>query len=219
MHSLNELKVAVVGLGYVGLPLAVEFGKRRPVVGFDINARASRRCEGRDITLEVSDEELAAATGMQFTADVDDLEDCNVYIVTVPTPIDEYKRPDLTPLIGASETIGSVLKKGDVVIYESTVYPGATEEDACRCSSGVGPEVQRRFLRGLQPRAHQPGRQEAPLPRHQEGHVGLDAGSRRTRRRAVSRRSSRRARTRRAASASPKRPRSSRTRSATSTSR
>ncbi|MFM0226888.1 Vi polysaccharide biosynthesis UDP-N-acetylglucosamine C-6 dehydrogenase TviB [Paraburkholderia dipogonis] len=130
MHSLNELKLAVVGLGYVGLPLAVEFSKRRPVVGFDINGvRISALREGRDITLEVSDEELAAATGMKFTSDAEDLKACNVYIATVPTPIDDYKRPDLRPLIGASETIGRVLKKNDVVIYESTVYPGATEEE------------------------------------------------------------------------------------------
>src|ERR1700761_3824625 len=130
MHSLNELKLAVVGLGYVGLPLAVEFSKRRPVVGFDLNGvRISALREGRDITLEVSDEELAAATGMTFTSDVEELKACNVYIATVPTPIDDYKRPDLRPLIGASETIGRVLKKNDVVIYESTVYPGATEEE------------------------------------------------------------------------------------------
>ncbi|WP_027799340.1 Vi polysaccharide biosynthesis UDP-N-acetylglucosamine C-6 dehydrogenase TviB [Paraburkholderia dilworthii] len=130
MHSLDQLKVAVVGLGYVGLPLAVEFSKHRPVVGFDINTtRISALREGRDITLEVSDEELAAATGIKFTSDVEGLKACNLYIATVPTPIDRYKRPDLGPLIGASETIGSVLKKDDVVIYESTVYPGATEEE------------------------------------------------------------------------------------------
>ena len=98
MHSLNELKVAVVGLGYVGLPLAVEFSKHRPVVGFDINnARISALREGRDVTLEISDEELAAATGMKFTSDIAEMKACNVYIVTVPTPIDDYKRPDLRP--------------------------------------------------------------------------------------------------------------------------
>ncbi|CAD6524757.1 Vi polysaccharide biosynthesis UDP-N-acetylglucosamine C-6 dehydrogenase TviB [Paraburkholderia metrosideri] len=130
MRQQSELKVAIVGLGYVGLPLAVEFSKRRPVVGFDINrARINALREGRDTTLEVTDDELAAATGMKYTSDVAELKDCNLYIATVPTPIDRYKRPDLTPLLRASETIGSVLKHGDIVIYESTVYPGATEED------------------------------------------------------------------------------------------
>jgi len=130
MHLPHELKVAVVGLGYVGLPLAVEFSKHRPVVGFDINnARISALREGRDVTLEISDAELAAATGMKYTADIEDLKDCNVYIATVPTPIDHHKRPDFGPLVGASESIGRVLKKDDVVIYESTVYPGATEEE------------------------------------------------------------------------------------------
>jgi UDP-N-acetyl-D-galactosamine dehydrogenase len=112
------------------LPLAVEFSKHRPVVGFDINnARISALREGRDVTLEISDAELAAATGMKYTSDIEDLKDCNVYIATVPTPIDHHKRPDFGPLVGASETIGRVLKKDDVVIYESTVYPGATEEE------------------------------------------------------------------------------------------
>lgn len=98
MHSLNELKLAVIGLGYVGLPLAVEFSKHRPVVGFDINgARISALREGRDVTLEVCNEELAAATGMTFTSDAQELNACNVYIATVPTPIDDYKRPDLRP--------------------------------------------------------------------------------------------------------------------------
>jgi UDP-N-acetyl-D-galactosamine dehydrogenase len=130
MFTSSELKLAIVGLGYVGLPLAVEFSKRRAVVGFDINrSRISALREGRDTTREVSDAELAAATRMKVTADVADLKECNVYIATVPTPIDEYKRPDLKPLIGASETIGRVLKKNDVVIYESTVYPGTTEEE------------------------------------------------------------------------------------------
>ncbi|WP_308219078.1 Vi polysaccharide biosynthesis UDP-N-acetylglucosamine C-6 dehydrogenase TviB [Kerstersia gyiorum] len=127
---LNEVKLAVVGLGYVGLPLAVEFGKKRPVIGFDINAaRIAELKEGKDHTLEVSDAELAEAAQLRFSADKSELAQANVYIVTVPTPIDDYKRPDLTPLIKASETIGGVLKRGDIVIYESTVYPGATEED------------------------------------------------------------------------------------------
>lgn len=128
--KLNEVKLAVVGLGYVGLPLAVEFGKKRPVIGFDINAaRIAELKQGKDHTLEVSEAELAEASQLRFSADKSELAQANVYIVTVPTPIDDYKRPDLTPLIKASETIGGVLKRGDIVIYESTVYPGATEED------------------------------------------------------------------------------------------
>ena len=127
---MTDLKVAVVGLGYVGLPLAVEFGKRRPVVGFDINARRIEELRaGRDSTLETTAEELAAATGLRCTTELADLRSCDCYIVTVPTPIDEFKRPDLMPLLDASATVGKVLKKGDIVIYESTVYPGCTEED------------------------------------------------------------------------------------------
>jgi UDP-N-acetyl-D-galactosamine dehydrogenase len=130
MHTLDTLKLAIIGLGYVGLPLAVEFAKKRSVVGFDINqARIDALKTGHDATLEVSDEELAEAAGLSYSANLQDLAACNTYIVTVPTPIDEHKQPDLTPLVKASETIGKVLKKGDIVIYESTVYPGATEED------------------------------------------------------------------------------------------
>jgi len=129
MLRLEDVKLAVVGLGYVGLPLAVEFGKRRPVLGFDINARRIEALEqGVDHTLEVEDEELAAAKHLRFSSEAESLAEANVFIVTVPTPIDEYKQPDLTPLIRASETIGRVLKRDDIVIYESTVYPGATEE-------------------------------------------------------------------------------------------
>ena len=128
--NLDNIKLAIIGLGYVGLPLAVEFGKQRPVVGFDINAkRIADLREGHDFTLETTSEELAAATRLTFTTDKQDLKGCNFYIVTVPTPIDEHKQPDLTPLIKASETVGSVLKKGDIVVYESTVYPGCTEDD------------------------------------------------------------------------------------------
>lgn len=124
------IKLAIVGLGYVGLPLAVEFGKKRSVVGFDINEkRVAELKSGKDHTLETEPHELKAAANLSFTTDPEDMRRCNVFIVTVPTPIDEFKRPDLTPLIKASETIGKVLKSGDIVIYESTVYPGATEED------------------------------------------------------------------------------------------
>jgi len=127
--ALDGARVAVVGLGYVGLPLAVEFGKQYDTVGFDINAaRVAELRSGRDGTLEVEPELLAEATHLSFSDDLDDIRDCNVYIVTVPTPIDSAKRPDLTPLIKASEALGTVLAKGDTVIYESTVYPGCTEE-------------------------------------------------------------------------------------------
>ena len=130
MNENPKLKLAIVGLGYVGLPLAVEFGKKRPVVGFDINARRIAELQsGKDHTLETEPHELKEAAYLTFSTDPDALRQCNVFIVTVPTPIDEHKRPDLTPLIKASETIGKVLKAGDIVIYESTVYPGATEED------------------------------------------------------------------------------------------
>lgn len=130
MPSLNDAPIAVIGLGYVGLPLAVEFGKQRKVVGFDINAaRIADLRAGKDNTLEVNADELAEAKHLSFTDQLNDLAECSIFIVTVPTPIDEHKRPDLTPLLKASDTIGKVLKRGDIVIYESTVYPGATEED------------------------------------------------------------------------------------------
>ncbi|TBR76525.1 MAG: Vi polysaccharide biosynthesis UDP-N-acetylglucosamine C-6 dehydrogenase TviB [Burkholderiaceae bacterium] len=131
MQNLSSARtVAIVGLGYVGLPLAVEFGKKRTVIGFDINARRVAELQaGQDHTLEVEADELRQATHLKCTTDPAALAGCDVFIVTVPTPIDEHKRPDLTPLIKASATIGKVLKKGDVVIYESTVYPGATEEE------------------------------------------------------------------------------------------
>ncbi len=130
MLALEDIKLAVIGLGYVGLPLAVEFGKKRSVIGFDIDERRIGELRaGHDHTMEVEAEELAAAAGLKFTTDRQHLAEANVFIVTVPTPVDDYKRPDLTPLTKASETIGSVLKPGAIVIYESTVYPGATEED------------------------------------------------------------------------------------------
>ncbi|MFZ4462860.1 MAG: Vi polysaccharide biosynthesis UDP-N-acetylglucosamine C-6 dehydrogenase TviB [Bacteroidales bacterium] len=127
---MNQKKIAVIGLGYVGLPLAVEFGKKRPTVGFDINkTRIKELKEGHDRTLETDDKELASSIHLLITENLIDIQDCQIFLITVPTPIDKYKRPDLTPLIKASETVGKVLKKGDIVIYESTVYPGATEED------------------------------------------------------------------------------------------
>jgi len=130
MLQISNAKIAIIGLGYVGLPLAVEFGKHFPTLGFDINAeRIQELNSGRDRTLEVDSTELASATMLRYASDAAELEECNTYIVTVPTPIDEHKRPDLTPLHRASELLGTVVKKGDVVIYESTVYPGCTEDD------------------------------------------------------------------------------------------
>ena len=129
MPLLDTVRIGIIGLGYVGLPLAVEFGKRYATLGFDINAtRVAELRAGSDATLEVDGDELAGAQKLRFSSTVDDLAQCEVYIVTVPTPIDDARRPDLTPLIKASETIGRVLKRGDVVVYESTVYPGCTEE-------------------------------------------------------------------------------------------
>ena len=162
MLSLQEVKLAIIGLGYVGLPLAVEFGKRRSVVGFDINQqRIDALKAGHDATLEVSDGELKEASQLVYSASLDDLKSCNVFIVTVPTPIDEHKQPDLTPLIKASETIGSVLKKGDIVIYESTVYPGATEEDCVPVLEKVsGLKLNVDFFAGYSPERINPGDKE-----------------------------------------------------------
>src|SRR5690606_8950892 len=129
LPALNDTCIALVGLGYVGLPLAVEFGKQYDTVGFDINTvRLEELRSGRDSTLEVEADELAAAKRLRFTSKLEDIRDCHVYIVTVPTPIDSARRPDLGPLVKASEALGKVLERGDIVVYESTVYPGCTEE-------------------------------------------------------------------------------------------
>ncbi len=159
MLRIQDVKLAVVGLGYVGLPLAVEFGKRRPVIGFDINRRRIDELQrGHDHTLEVEDDELASAAQLSYTDDRARLAEANVYIVTVPTPIDEYKQPDLTPLVRASETIGAVLKRGDIVIYESTVYPGATEEDCVPVLERVsGLKFNVDFYAGYSPERINPG--------------------------------------------------------------
>ena len=126
---MKNKKIALIGLGYVGLPLAVEFGKKRVVVGFDINqSRINNLKNGVDSTLETTPEELKDSVYLSYTTNLEDIKDCTIFIVTVPTPIDKHKRPDLTPLEKSSEAVGSILKKGDIVIYESTVYPGATEE-------------------------------------------------------------------------------------------
>ncbi len=159
---MKDLKVAVVGLGYVGLPLAVEFGKKRTVVGFDINqGRISELRQGIDSTLEVDAAELKEASELSFTFNLQDLQKCNVFIVTVPTPIDEHKQPDLTPLVKASESIGKVLKKGDIVIYESTVYPGATEEDCVPVLEKFsGLRFNEDFFAGYSPERINPGDKE-----------------------------------------------------------
>lgn len=129
MFQIEQLNIAIIGLGYVGLPLAVEFGRHVPTVGFDINQhRIDELKQGHDHTLEVSAQELKDVSLLRYASDIKQLQDSNFYIVTVPTPIDDFKQPDLTPLIKASESIATVLKKGDIVVYESTVYPGATEE-------------------------------------------------------------------------------------------
>ncbi|NJD23998.1 MAG: nucleotide sugar dehydrogenase [Betaproteobacteria bacterium] len=127
--NLNEVRIAIIGLGYVGLPLAVEFGKFRPVIGFDINpSRIAELRAGKDCTLEVLPQDLRAAKQLVFSDNYDDLANCGIFIVTVPTPVDKANRPDLTPIVKASETVGRVMTPGAVVIYESTVYPGCTEE-------------------------------------------------------------------------------------------
>ena len=157
--TLDNIKLAIIGLGYVGLPLAVEFAKKRPVVGFDIHQnRINELCGGHDHTLEVSDDELHAVDALTFSAIVDDIQNCNVYIVTVPTPIDKHKQPDLTLLIKASEMLGSVLKKGDLVIYESTVYPGVTEEVCVPVLERVsGLTINQGFYAGYSPERINPG--------------------------------------------------------------
>lgn len=159
LPSPNQIRLAVIGLGYVGLPLAAEFGKHLPVVGFDIAAdRVAELRGGYDRTRELEDGHLAEARHLSFTDDISDIRACNVYVVTVPTPIDAHKRPDLTPLIRASETVGKALKRGDIVIYESTVYPGATEEDCVPVLERVsGLEFNRDFFAGYSPERINPG--------------------------------------------------------------
>jgi len=157
--TLDNIKLAIIGLGYVGLPLAVEFAKKRPLVGFDIDQhRINELRGGHDRTLEVSDDELQAVKALAFTHSVTDLKPCNVYIVTVPTPIDTHKQPDLTHLLNASKMLGSVLNRGDLVIYESTVYPGATEEDCVPVLERVsGLTFNQDFYAGYSPERINPG--------------------------------------------------------------
>lgn len=159
MFDINNLKIAVLGLGYVGLPLAVEFGRKYNVIGFDINAkRVSELKSGRDHTLEVSAEDLTQATYLTYSSSLDDLKTANFFIVTVPTPIDDHRQPDLTPLIKASETLGKVVKSGDIVVYESTVYPGATEEDCIPVIEKIsGLKFNQDFYAGYSPERINPG--------------------------------------------------------------
>jgi UDP-N-acetyl-D-galactosamine dehydrogenase len=164
--SAEHPLIAIIGLGYVGLPLAVEFGKIRPVMGFDIDSnRIAQLKEGFDRTLEVPAEELACARYLHVTSDAHDLRAATFFIVTVPTPIDAHKRPDLTPLIRASETVGRVLKRGDIVIYESTVYPGATEEDCVPVlEQHSGLKFNTDFFCGYSPERINPGDKAHRLP-------------------------------------------------------
>lgn len=159
MFDLSKIKIAVIGLGYVGLPLAVEFGKKLPVLGFDVNLkRIDELRAGKDHTLEVDDDELKEAINLSYTADLNELKDSNFFIVTVPTPIDESKQPDLTPLKKASESIGKVLSVGDIVVYESTVFPGATEEVCVPILEAVsGLKYNQDFFVGYSPERINPG--------------------------------------------------------------
>jgi UDP-N-acetyl-D-glucosamine/UDP-N-acetyl-D-galactosamine dehydrogenase len=164
--NLRNLPVGVIGLGYVGLPLAVEFGRRFTTVGFDVKAaRVEELRRGHDSTLETDAAELAAATKLTCTTKLADLKPCRVFVVTVPTPIDEYKRPDLTPLVKSSESVGQVLKKGDVVVYESTVYPGCTEEVCVPILERVSRlRFNRDFYVGYSPERINPGDKQHRLP-------------------------------------------------------
>ena len=164
--NLEKTSIAIIGLGYVGLPLAVEFGKHRQVLGFDINqARVAELQGGCDHTLECSPQELQDARHLRYSHQIDDLRDCSVFIVTVPTPVGDANRPDLTPLIKASQTVGQVLKKGDVVIYESTVYPGATEEVCVpELEKASGLKFNQDFFCGYSPERINPGDKEHRLP-------------------------------------------------------
>ena len=162
---LENTKIAIIGLGYVGLPLAVEFGKVRKTIGFEINiSRVSELQNGQDLTLECSEEDLNEAGYLHYTSDVEEIRDCNVYIVTVPTPINHHKQPDLSPLKKASTMLGSVIKKGDVVIYESTVYPGCTEEVCVVILENIsGIKFNKDFFVGYSPERINPGDKEHRL--------------------------------------------------------
>ncbi len=164
--NINTSKIAIIGLGYVGLPLAIEFGKKITTIGFDINqARIDELKAGTDSTLETTSEEMKEATKISYTSTLKDIENCNIFIVTVPTPIDEYNRPDLTPLEKSSASVGKILKKGDIVIYESTVYPGATEEVCIPIlEKESGLKFNEDFYAGYSPERINPGDKEHRLP-------------------------------------------------------
>ncbi len=166
MLNIDEVKIAVIGLGYVGLPLAVEFGTKFPTVGFDINReRIDELLNGKDSTLEVEPEKLSQVENLTFSDQTTSLNECNVYIVTVPTPINEHKQPDLSPIISASHAVGKLLKKGDTVIYESTVYPGATEEVCVPIlEKESGLKFNQEFFAGYSPERINPGDKEHRLP-------------------------------------------------------
>ncbi len=165
MLTLRKCRIGVIGLGYVGLPLAVEFGRHFHTVGFDIKPRRIAELKaGKDSTLETNSAELKSAHHLKFTSNLQDLKSCRVYVVTVPTPIDTYKRPDLTPLVKASETVGKLLKKGDVVVYESTVYPGCTEEVCVPLlEKHSGLKFNKDFFAGYSPERINPGDKERRL--------------------------------------------------------
>ena len=181
---LADVRIGIIGLGYVGLPLAVYLARHFPVIGFDIDRqRVAELRSGLDRTREVTEEEFAQAERIAYAADAESLKEANFYIVTVPTPVDQAKRPDLSALVAASEIVGSVLSPGNIVVFESTVYPGATEEVCVPVlEQGVGPRFQSRFLRRLFAGAHQSRRPDSPPSRHRQGHFGFDAGGSRPRR-------------------------------------
>ncbi len=166
MLPLNEVTIGIIGLGYVGLPLAVEFGNKFPTIGFDLNShRIQELKSGTDATLEVSDSELVAAEHLSFTSLPEDLRDCNVYIVAVPTPIDDFKRPNLRPLESASTIVGNLLHSGDIVVFESTVYPGATEEVCVPILEQIsGLKYNSDFFCGYSPERINPGDKMHRLP-------------------------------------------------------
>ncbi len=180
MAENSTIRIGIIGLGYVGLPLAVEFGKKFTTLGFDLNAkRISELQSGIDVTREVETDELNQATLLEFSAEADSLADCTYFIVTVPTPIDTAKRPDLRPLQSASKTVGTFLKKGDIVIYESTVYPGATEEVCVPILEHIsGLAFQSGLLLWLQSRTDKPRRPSASPLGHRQNHLGFDSRNR-----------------------------------------
>ncbi|MBL6872613.1 MAG: Vi polysaccharide biosynthesis UDP-N-acetylglucosamine C-6 dehydrogenase TviB, partial [Flavobacteriales bacterium] len=160
-----EYKIAVIGLGYVGIPLAVEFGKKYTTIGLDINLeRIDELKSGFDRTLEMSEEDLESAVKLSYTADINDTKDCNIYIITVPTPINKKNLPDLSPLISSSHSVGSIIKKGDIIIYESTVYPGVTEDECVPILEKVsGLTFNKDFFCGYSPERINPGDKERTL--------------------------------------------------------